>query len=107
MSYWTSGQAQKTFGLEHVMEDSEDGDLLVTEVVRRRIEQMKAGFATANGWKGVLDDFDSTDLYSGNDIFQTQVRCRYVSIALRISFCLLYTSPSPRDLSTSRMPSSA
>ena len=25
----------------------------------------------------------------------------------RINFCLLYTSPSPRDLSTSRMPSSA
>ena len=24
-----------------------------------------------------------------------------------LSFCLLYTSPSPRDLSTSRMPSSA
>ena len=27
--------------------------------------------------------------------------------ALRFSLCLLYTSPSPRDLSTSRMPSSA
>ena len=25
----------------------------------------------------------------------------------RINACLLYTSPSPRDLSTSRMPSSA
>eukprot|EP00831_Metopus_contortus_P015915 TRINITY_DN16625_c0_g1_i1.p3 TRINITY_DN16625_c0_g1~~TRINITY_DN16625_c0_g1_i1.p3 ORF type:complete len:117 (+),score=27.54 TRINITY_DN16625_c0_g1_i1:122-472(+) len=25
----------------------------------------------------------------------------------RVIFCLLYTSPSPRDLSTSRMPSSA
>ena len=25
----------------------------------------------------------------------------------RYGFCLLYTSPSPRDLSTSRMPSSA
>ena len=25
----------------------------------------------------------------------------------RASYCLLYTSPSPRDLSTSRMPSSA
>ena len=25
----------------------------------------------------------------------------------QVSFCLLYTSPSPRDLSTSRMPSSA
>ena len=28
-------------------------------------------------------------------------------IAMRTSICLLYTSPSPRDLSTSRMPSSA
>ena len=27
--------------------------------------------------------------------------------AYRESICLLYTSPSPRDLSTSRMPSSA
>ena len=26
---------------------------------------------------------------------------------MRLQFCLLYTSPSPRDLSTSRMPSSA
>ena len=30
----------------------------------------------------------------------------YVTNALR-EVCLLYTSPSPRDLSTSRMPSSA
>ena len=28
-------------------------------------------------------------------------------IELEDKFCLLYTSPSPRDLSTSRMPSSA
>ena len=26
---------------------------------------------------------------------------------IRLKICLLYTSPSPRDLSTSRMPSSA
>ena len=30
-----------------------------------------------------------------------------VSVPARIWDCLLYTSPSPRDLSTSRMPSSA
>ena len=30
-----------------------------------------------------------------------------LSMASPFSFCLLYTSPSPRDLSTSRMPSSA
>ena len=32
--------------------------------------------------------------------FSSEVRCVFVT-------CLLYTSPSPRDLSTSRMPSSA
>ena len=30
-----------------------------------------------------------------------------VHVARIIELCLLYTSPSPRDLSTSRMPSSA
>ena len=34
-------------------------------------------------------------------------RCIDAQIAMRASICLLYTSPSPRDLSTSRMPSSA
>ena len=29
------------------------------------------------------------------------------AVAARVADCLLYTSPSPRDLSTSRMPSSA
>ena len=32
---------------------------------------------------------------------------RYHEIFPEMRFCLLYTSPSPRDLSTSRMPSSA
>ena len=30
-----------------------------------------------------------------------------VDMPILLQFCLLYTSPSPRDLSTSRMPSSA
>ena len=33
--------------------------------------------------------------------------CRDLVIHVTITCCLLYTSPSPRDLSTSRMPSSA
>ena len=32
---------------------------------------------------------------------------RVIAFADRPDYCLLYTSPSPRDLSTSRMPSSA
>ena len=36
----------------------------------------------------------------------TYLAVAFMGLALLIS-CLLYTSPSPRDLSTSRMPSSA
>ena len=39
-----------------------------------------------------------------NDTRNTQI-CLF--LVESILFCLLYTSPSPRDLSTSRMPSSA
>ena len=35
------------------------------------------------------------------------IRDEDVAIFSKIKSCLLYTSPSPRDLSTSRMPSSA
>ena len=36
-----------------------------------------------------------------------QVRANTVHSVIGPNGCLLYTSPSPRDLSTSRMPSSA
>ena len=42
-----------------------------------------------------------TDQYLGGSIFTTAATSSVFKI------CLLYTSPSPRDLSTSRMPSSA
>ena len=31
----------------------------------------------------------------------------FIEMCMKLYICLLYTSPSPRDLSTSRMPSSA
>ena len=44
-------------------------------------------------------DADEVELYSDSKLLVKQLRGEYS--------CLLYTSPSPRDLSTSRMPSSA
>ena len=47
------------------------------------------------------------------DSMKTQILLKYANLnkeqtnAVMIWTCLLYTSPSPRDLSTSRMPSSA
>ena len=54
----------------------------------------KSGRSAADGLIGI----EST----AQDIFMIEVNCETDFVA-----CLLYTSPSPRDLSTSRMPSSA
>ena len=45
---------------------------------------------------------------SANDLISLEApNYQYVAARLLLYGCLLYTSPSPRDLSTSRMPSSA
>ena len=43
----------------------------------------------------------------GTQVLLDQSRHNGVQRFVHVSTCLLYTSPSPRDLSTSRMPSSA
>ena len=47
------------------------------------------------GWAAIINDGEEIKKISGNEKNTTN------------NSCLLYTSPSPRDLSTSRMPSSA
>ena len=42
-----------------------------------------------------------------NEIGQLPIEKRVAFMSGHVQACLLYTSPSPRDLSTSRMPSSA
>ena len=54
-----------------------------------------------------LNPIDTNILYvSYGSLFQEDSGI-YRSLNAGESYCLLYTSPSPRDLSTSRMPSSA
>ena len=43
----------------------------------------------------------------GNNIEEAVLEIFLSGPILEVNACLLYTSPSPRDLSTSRMPSSA
>ena len=53
---------------------------------------------------GLLDEFEGTDTNDGFDVNDENRDA--TSIAL-VDTCLLYTSPSPRDATLSRMPSSA
>ena len=65
-------------------------------------ELIKSGsktFTTLDGYKNRLTDDNKKILYSTDEVSQ--------STALNMWTCLLYTSPSPRDRTRSRMPSSA
>ena len=61
--------------------------------------------STYDKWKAIFDE-DPGDRNSFVDETRTRVGKVDDNLAM-VQFCLLYTSPSPRDLSTSRMPSSA
>ena len=50
---------------------------------------------------------DSDKYETLKDIFSTLTISQSIIYCNSVKSCLLYTSPSPRDLSTSRMPSSA
>ena len=58
-----------------------------------------AGRLAADGWALVADPADA-------DVALVNT-CGFVESAKKDSICLLYTSPSPRDRTRSRMPSSA
>eukprot|EP00831_Metopus_contortus_P050548 TRINITY_DN4248_c0_g1_i7.p1 TRINITY_DN4248_c0_g1~~TRINITY_DN4248_c0_g1_i7.p1 ORF type:complete len:161 (-),score=29.40 TRINITY_DN4248_c0_g1_i7:86-568(-) len=59
-----------------------------------------------------LDQEEMQDFYNPSLSVETTQACALIGLkfsqtSMQLYSCLLYTSPSPRDLSTSRMPSSA
>ena len=77
------------------------------------IKPLKKGSKSSK--KGTTISFKPSTKTFTNTVFQFETlskRLRELSflnsgLTINLSDCLLYTSPSPRDLSTSRMPSSA
>ena len=67
----------------------------VTERKKWQIELISSRESEKGGFKEVVAKISGKQVY------------RYLKFESGVHSCLLYTSPSPRDLSTSRMPSSA
>ncbi|CAJ1943688.1 unnamed protein product [Cylindrotheca closterium] len=81
--YWTSSEAAREFGLIKPSrgEDNEE----ITDVVLGRIEKVKAAWQEPRGWRKVIEDVDSQDLYTVTDVFKLRLTCQYLIKALEIA----------------------
>ena len=101
------GDAKKIFETR-VLQLAERTSLKIDDVsgLKEEVAMMKALFGglpkLGKAWK----EFTSTDESPGFDIELPVVEC-YSIPSMKEYVCLLYTSPSPRDRTRSRMPSSA
>jgi len=89
LSWWASSDAFSLFAEqinkndEDANDDEEAWDLKA--MVRKRIERLRRGHTTVGGWKLTLDDLDTRDICSSHDIFNIQMKCKYLSVALTIA----------------------
>ena len=79
------------------LEESNGDFEKAVEILRKKGQKVAANRADRESSEGVVLAKVSDDNTYGI----------IISLNCETDFCLLYTSPSPRDLSTSRMPSSA
>ena len=107
---------QQLADLARELDDHSHGTI-ACEVLRTLVAISQSN-ADSGDWE--LINGTLADMAEALDVFQPHRQIRKVAIfgsartpeddpvyALTVDVCLLYTSPSPRDLSTSRMPSSA
>ena len=69
------------------------------------IAKSVSGFSLLNDNGDIIQNYDNTTVDAIALVLPTSETS--YNLIFRKRTCLLYTSPSPRDLSTSRMPSSA
>ena len=91
---------------------NKQGNIMNLNKDKENLELLPSVGAVINNKTGDVFDIMADDTIDFNDpsnileMWNDQFNCEEWFNALH-TFCLLYTSPSPRDLSTSRMPSSA
>ena len=74
------------------------------EMLGRATKARDAAVVTVTEWKDFVPALQEGKLALTPFVVGTEFETEYEEL---VKDCLLYTSPSPRDLSTSRMPSSA
>ena len=119
-SYWDSLIANdKTGHLVKIMNETVDGEYQAMKArdgayVREKFfgkysetRELVSSLSDKDIWRLNRGGHDPHKVFAAYDKASKNQGSPTVIIAKTIKGCLLYTSPSPRDLSTSRMPSSA
>jgi hypothetical protein len=64
----------------------------VIYTIKHRCQRLKEGYQSPGGWRSVIDNEDSDNLYSESDQFCLQWHCRYLAMALLL-LALVHLSP--------------
>ena len=83
-SYWDSTLARSTFGYYKPF-DLYQQTKPVQEIVLERMMKLRSGYKTFNRWKNNILDGDKNKLCTHHDIFIIQLKCKYISIALKVA----------------------
>jgi hypothetical protein len=84
-SSWESINAFSLCGELQIDDEEDDAWNLKALVVEKRIERLRRGNTTAEGCKLTIDDLDVKDICSVHDIFNIQMKCMSLSIALGLA----------------------
>ena len=82
--YFDSPEANHLFGRIQQETTAED-EVSVRTTIHNRIQKLTEAFSTPAGWKCILEDRDSKQTCSAFQIYNIQIKCRYIAIALRIA----------------------
>jgi hypothetical protein len=81
--WWDAPEAYQHFA-DKKRRIGPDAEMMTAiEYAEERIERLKQGFSSPQGWKLVLDDLDARDICTSHDIYGIQMKCKYLSLALR------------------------
>ena len=89
-----------------VLPDPKFKDVIVAKFMNHIMKDGKKSVAEGIVY-GAFDSIDQKMKSDPVEIFKKALEAVGPVVEVKSRSCLLYTSPSPRDLSTSRMPSSA
>ena len=81
--FFDSPEANILFGM--ICNTTTEEDVSVRTTIERRINKLTEAFSTPDGWKCVLEDRDASQTCTPFQIYNIQMKCRYIAIALRVA----------------------